>query len=67
MDRIRPAVDASLEYYDPKERPPPMGQKIYLLTRFGTAIVGTWGEWCIGWRPLFRATAGMKQMIEGKA
>jgi hypothetical protein len=60
-------VDESLEFYDPTERKPPMGKKIYLLTRFGTTIVGTWGEGCIGWRPLFKATARMKQIIEGKA
>lgn len=68
VDRVRPCVSEEPCYYlDPEEHPPPIGQKMYLLTRFGTAIVGTWSTdgSVIGWRPLYRMTPKQKAIIRG--
>lgn len=65
MADIRPSVDDTLEYYKPTEYPPPLGEKIYLYTVGGVGTIGTWGEGCLGWRPMFRASEEMKSQVIG--
>ncbi len=53
------------EFLDPKTNPPPLGEKVLLLTEAGVVIVGNWQEGCIGWSPRPNVPEFMKQRITG--
>ena len=59
---MKPFVDPGDYWLDPKEHTPPLGSKIFILTRLFVAIVGRWDADAQnkGWRPLFKIPAGMR-------
>ena len=56
-------VDPDLYFWDPAERPPPLGRKIIMGTDTGTQVIGYWQVGMVGWRPCFRFTDDMKRQI----
>ena len=62
---VQPVVSPDEYYYDPAERPPPLGRNMYLLTCRGRAVIGMWqdGGGYIGWRPFFKMTKAMKEKV----
>ena len=49
----------------PLDHPPPLGQKLFLLTTDGVAVVGTW-SWAGGflaWAPMMKVPQGIKRHI----
>lgn len=39
-------------WLDPRQYPPPRGNKILLLTKWGICLTGHWGNDCKAWLPL---------------
>lgn len=51
----------------PVDEPPPMGEKILLLTKGGIATIGHWGNDCSMWSPLPKRTREQKDRLDREA
>lgn len=53
------------EYKTPEEAPPPVGRKINLLTEYGVAVLGTWGDGrgLVAWAPLLKIPQHIKERL----
>lgn len=63
MTYLRPEV-GELDWLDPREYPPPVGVKLFLLTAENIAVIGKWDNESrlTGWRPLFNTPESIKQL-----
>jgi len=60
---LRPYTEEGYVAYDPEIKSPPLGVKIYLINRFGVAVLGEWsdsGEY-IAWAPLLKVPQSVKE------
>lgn len=61
-DKQRARCD--IPWRNPDEDTPPKGQKLFLLTREGCAVIGMWGEGFVGWHPLFRVSESIRRKMK---
>jgi len=60
---LQPYTEEGYIAYDPEDKAPPLGVKIYLINRFGVAVLGEWsdsGEY-IAWAPLLKVPKSVKE------
>lgn len=60
---LRPYTEEGFIAYDPEIKRPPSGVKIYLINRFGVAVLGEWtdSEEYIAWAPLLKVPQSVKE------
>lgn len=49
---VQPSSPTKVRYHNPKDKPPPKGCKLLLLTAGRVPVIGHWTDDCIGWHEL---------------
>lgn len=54
------------DWRHPEDYPPPRGQMMFILTRYGVAVKGVWNDDDAAWMPLPEVREGMKERLRGE-